>query len=342
MNWQYKEGLVSVLTPCYNTGAIVHRLLDSILCQDYPLVEVIVVNDGSTDNTEQVLLSYKSKYEDRGYSFRYIYQENGGQSAAINNGLKYVTGEFLTWPDSDDCFKRPDTISSFVKAFLEYPTYGVIRCLPTYVEDITLSNIRNLKITKPFRADNQFENCLFSHNFYWGAGDYFVRMQCFDSVNSNRQIYNEKGAGQNWQMLLPILYSYKCRTIEEHLFSVLIRSESHSRIGEDNYNHLLERAQCYKKTILHTLDKIEAISDEQRSKYKYLIENYYLKENYWIALQFGQPLDARSFKRELMTNGERISIIKEIAFRFRQSGLFSYLRRFKRHIQNHKRVLTND
>lgn len=48
-----QEGLVSVITPCYNTGEIIHRLLDSILKQDYPSVEMLVVDDGSTDNSKK-------------------------------------------------------------------------------------------------------------------------------------------------------------------------------------------------------------------------------------------------------------------------------------------------
>ena len=55
-----QKGLVSILTPCYNTGSIVHRLLDSILAQDYPSIEMFAINDGSTDNTEVVIKSYIS------------------------------------------------------------------------------------------------------------------------------------------------------------------------------------------------------------------------------------------------------------------------------------------
>ena len=63
------------------------KLLDSILLQDYKTVEVFAINDGSTDNTEEVIKSYIPKYEAKGYSLTYIYQTNQGQSAAINRGL---------------------------------------------------------------------------------------------------------------------------------------------------------------------------------------------------------------------------------------------------------------
>ena len=109
-----QKGLVSIITPCYNTGSIVHRLLDSILEQDYPSVEMFAIDDGSTDNTPDVIKSYIPKFEKKGYRLTYVKQENGGQSSAINNGLKMVSGEYLAWPDSDDFYCVPTAISSLV------------------------------------------------------------------------------------------------------------------------------------------------------------------------------------------------------------------------------------
>ena len=53
-----QKELVSIITPCYNTGHLIHRLLESVLIQDYPHVEMLVVDDGSTDKTKDVILSY--------------------------------------------------------------------------------------------------------------------------------------------------------------------------------------------------------------------------------------------------------------------------------------------
>ena len=85
-----QKGLVSIITPCYNTGDILHRLLDSILSQDYPHVEMYAINDGSNDNTEDVIKGHIPKFQEKGYELHYVYQENSGQSAALNNGLKLI------------------------------------------------------------------------------------------------------------------------------------------------------------------------------------------------------------------------------------------------------------
>ena len=71
--------LVSIITPCYNGESYITCFLDSILYQTYPNIELWIVNDGSKDKTEEIILSYKSKFDDKGYKLNYIYQENAGQ-----------------------------------------------------------------------------------------------------------------------------------------------------------------------------------------------------------------------------------------------------------------------
>ena len=82
--------LISMITPCYNSGSYVHRLLDSVLAQDYPAVEMYAVDDGSTDNTRQVIQTYIPLFEQRGYSLTYVYQEHAGQSEAKRKVLGLV------------------------------------------------------------------------------------------------------------------------------------------------------------------------------------------------------------------------------------------------------------
>ena len=64
--------LVSVLTPCYNSADFLHRLLDSILEQDYPSIEMYAIDDGSTDRTRQVIQTYIPVFQQRGYSLKYV------------------------------------------------------------------------------------------------------------------------------------------------------------------------------------------------------------------------------------------------------------------------------
>ena len=89
-----KNPLVSIISPCYNGEKYLLPFLKSLLEQDYAPIELIFVNDGSTDGTEQIVLSYKERLSEKGIELQYIYQENAGQAAAINCGLKVFSGEY--------------------------------------------------------------------------------------------------------------------------------------------------------------------------------------------------------------------------------------------------------
>ena len=102
--------LVSVITPCYNGEAFLDRYFQSVLSQSYPNIELIFVNDGSTDRSEEIALSYREWLEARGIRYLYIAQENKGISEAVNAGLRRFSGDYLTWPDSDD-WMTPDCIA---------------------------------------------------------------------------------------------------------------------------------------------------------------------------------------------------------------------------------------
>ena len=89
------SSLVSVVIPCYNHGRYLGKAIASVLGQSYGPVEVIVVDDGSSDNTREVAQSF-------GDRVRYVYKQNGGLSAARNTGIEHARGEYLVFLDADD------------------------------------------------------------------------------------------------------------------------------------------------------------------------------------------------------------------------------------------------
>ena len=90
---------VSIVIPVYNGSDYLGEAIDSALAQTYQNIEVIVVNDGSTDGgkTEEIAKSFGSR-------IRYFYKENGGVSTALNFGIKRMTGEFFAWLSHDDVY----------------------------------------------------------------------------------------------------------------------------------------------------------------------------------------------------------------------------------------------
>ena len=103
--------LVSVIIPTYNRAWVLKTAIDSVLCQDYPNIELIVIDDGSQDNTKELLKGYKSK-------IIVLYQDNAGVSAARNLGIKKSTGEFIALLDSDDSWDKRK-ISCQMEFFME-------------------------------------------------------------------------------------------------------------------------------------------------------------------------------------------------------------------------------
>jgi glycosyltransferase involved in cell wall biosynthesis len=89
--------MVSVVVPTYNRANVVRASIESVLRQSHANVEVVVVDDGSTDDTQRVVESY-------GAPVRYLYQANSGVSAARNLGFASARGEFIALLDSDDQF----------------------------------------------------------------------------------------------------------------------------------------------------------------------------------------------------------------------------------------------
>ncbi len=94
-----KEGLVSVILPTYNRALLIERAISSVLNQTYPNIELIVIDDGSTDDTCEKLKGFNEKIS-------YIYQDNSGVSSARNVGIQAASGEFIAFIDSDDVWKK--------------------------------------------------------------------------------------------------------------------------------------------------------------------------------------------------------------------------------------------
>lgn len=90
-----KEPLVSVIIPTYNRGWIIREAIDSVLTQDYRDFELIVIDDGSTDNTREILNAYRG-------SIKFFHQVNKGVSAARNRGISEASGDLIAFLDSDD------------------------------------------------------------------------------------------------------------------------------------------------------------------------------------------------------------------------------------------------
>jgi len=97
---------VTVVIPSFNCARFIREAVDSALAQTVPPLEVIVIDDGSTDGTPEIMAGYASDPR-----VRYLHQKNAGQSTARNNGIRAARGEFIALLDADDRWK-PDKLET--------------------------------------------------------------------------------------------------------------------------------------------------------------------------------------------------------------------------------------
>ena len=112
------DPVVSVVVPSYNRANVIAQSLDSALAQTYPRLEIIVVDDGSTDETEQAVAPYRDRVV-------FIRQQNQGLAGARNTGLARATGEYVAWLDSDDLW-NPDKLALQIAFLRRHPDHVLV------------------------------------------------------------------------------------------------------------------------------------------------------------------------------------------------------------------------
>lgn len=232
-----EQKLVSILTPCYNSTGFVSKLLNSILKQDYTHIEVLLIDDGSSDQLDDFLEEnhWFEKFRTNGYTLRYFKQENQGQSVALNTGLKNYHGEYITWPDSDDYYRSSTVISTFVNHLEKHHT-DVVRCYPQHVDE----NGSNIDTIMPENIEdgNIFLDCLFESDFWFSPICYFFKADSIKKILNDQIV--ESRVGQNFQFYIPIFYFCKVSTIRQKLVHYVVRKNSHSH-QRRNVNSSLTR-----------------------------------------------------------------------------------------------------
>ena len=139
------EPLVSIIVPIYNTGTYLNRCIQSIVEQTYPQMEIILVDDGSTDDSVAICKDFASK-DNR---IRFFSQQNGGASTARNNGLDYAEGDYVMFVDSDDWIDN-DMVEQLSNLLSSSQANIVISNVPgdlkTYQTNMTLESTKALGI----------------------------------------------------------------------------------------------------------------------------------------------------------------------------------------------------
>lgn len=212
-------GNVSIIVPCYNQAEYLGETLNSVINQSYPNWECIIVNDGSSDNSEQIALEYCKK-DNR---FKYLFQSNQGPSTARNNGIAQTSGEFILPLDGDDIIGET-YIEKCVKHFQSHPQTKLVYC------KAQLFGAEQGAWELP---DYNYESFIWSNSIFCSA--MFCRT---DFNNTSGYNPNMRYGLEDWDLWLSLLHKHDivCQ-IPEVLFFYRKRNGSRDSIAHE---HLAE------------------------------------------------------------------------------------------------------
>lgn len=197
------NSMISVIIPTYNRANYLSEAIDSVLAQTYKNYEIIVVDDGSTDNTRKVLEKYSNK-------IRYIYQENKGPSAARNNGIKNAKGELIAFLDSDDAW-LPEKLERQLELFRKNDELGLVSS--AYYSCDEYFNLPTLVREKDLSTKRKILPKLFVKNLF-ATPTIVVKKKCFTRVG----LFNENYKfGEDWDMWIRIALDYEVHYVLEPL-----------------------------------------------------------------------------------------------------------------------------
>ncbi|MCI5120563.1 MAG: glycosyltransferase [Candidatus Electrothrix sp. AUS4] len=221
---------VSVVITCYNYGEYLAGCLESVLSQTYTDYEIIIIDDGSTDNTSDVVKPYCNQYS----LIQYIKQENAGQANAKNQGIKKARGQFIAFLDADDLW-HPKKLEKQMVLFAD-DNVGVVYSRQRFVDEdgkpIQQKKGRVQQTLLP--KSGKITTALFIDNFVPFSSS-VVRSECFKEFEG----FDESIAmGIDWDLWLRISTRYHFDYVDEPL---LLYRIGHS--GQMSKN-ILTRQEC--------------------------------------------------------------------------------------------------
>lgn len=254
---------VSVIVPTYNRASLIARAVDSILAQTFKDFEVIIIDDGSKDNTKEVLKPYEGK-------IKYIYQNNGGISKARNRGIQESSGTYIAFLDSDD-YWAPEKLAVQAKVLDENRNVGIV-----YARMPIVNEHGDILGMKPNGVSGKnFQELL----RVWGdlpTSSVMTRRECFDRVGV---FDDDLPPMEDIDMWLRIAHSYELYEVEGKVLAYYWRHDH--QITQDQIKVYSGLVKIHAK-ILRIFDDVpkELITKKLVSNQYILSRLYYKKQMY--------------------------------------------------------------
>ncbi len=266
---------VSIIIPAYNAEIYLGECLDSALNQTYPNTELIIINDGSTDNTKEILDKYSAQYQ----NIKVTHTENGGVSCARNIGLNNADGDYIMFLDSDDLLV-PNAIEILLQDLADNDADIAIGTMNS--ETDTSAVILEGTVVSLWHETEALEKSLEDNPFTYSSCAKLYKKNVIDNVRfiEGRKIHEDSYFVFRVFLNKPTVVArdvciYKYRVNEnsashaafsEKYFDILYFAKEKYKTIEDNYPHLLDKAK--NMLVKSNIAMLQCLLNTNEKKYK--------------------------------------------------------------------------
>ena len=334
-NEEDNKPLVSIITPSYNQGEFIRETIESVLSQDYPNIEYIVMDGGSTDDTVDILKSY-------GERIKWISEKDKGQGDAVNKGIRIAKGTIIGWLNSDDVY-LPGAVSKIVGFFNKHDDTGMVYGRAHYID-------REGNVTQDYPT-MYFDRDVLAHNCFICQPAAFFRR--FDAINAGLLDISYR-CSMDYEFWIRLSKYSKVSYIHDYLASSRVYDETKTislrntvfeenfKIAKEHYGYVPEswmigyadylsggkrdlnytknllkidarnngwrHAGSYAKGLIHNnIEHVKSINDTKRKMLSYT--GHY--HDGWLAATYIVDLDINDSEKHLVISGKHVWPIKK-------------------------------
>jgi glycosyltransferase involved in cell wall biosynthesis len=233
LNPKNKLPKISIITPSYNQAEFIKRTIDSVLSQDYPNLEYIVMDGGSTDKTVEILKKYGSK-------IIWKSEKDKGQGDAINKGLKRATGDLLGYLNSDDTL-TPNSLLTLAEIYLKNPSYHWFFGKCKVVDEKDREIRKQITAYKNFWLKRYNYQTLLILDYISQPATFWTKEACKNIGNFNEKEYWEL----DYEYWLRLGKKYEPKFIDKYLANFRVHKKAKTSIGVKHFWQEFEVAKRF-------------------------------------------------------------------------------------------------
>lgn len=262
-----KNSLISVIVPAYNREKFIYDCLNSVYKQTYRPIELIIIDDGSSDNTPEIIKGFQKEKHTEDFKIEYITQENSGAQVARNKGIKHSHGDFIQFFDSDDVLNKNKLEVQF-NFFMKNPSCDICYTNGDFIDEN--NTITDFELTKPLTNTE--------YDYFYGMWQCMTALYKRDAVMANGYWNESLSINQDWEYALrAIINNFNIAFIDKKL--CYYRQHSGESIGSNLTVKKIKGKELSTDSIYNLV--------KNKNKMSVNLENIFFKRYLYCTIQYG-------------------------------------------------------